>query len=135
MRGIIAATLACCALAGCSADDAGGVRSADAWAVATADPLGPPVSCIEKSRITGTAVRDDRTVDFQIDGGGLVRNRLPNACPGLMRSRFVYRTSLERLCSTDAITLVQADGRAGDTCGLGVFQPIAVPPRHGALRQ
>ena len=132
MRASFAALVAL-AITACAGEDQGGVRSADAWAVATADPLGPPVSCVEKGRIRGTAVRDDRTVDFQMDDGQLMRNRLPNSCPGLVRSRFVYRTALERLCSTDAITLVQADGRAGDSCGLGVFQPIAIPARQGAL--
>ena len=134
MRLLIAAAASACALVGCTDNDAGGVRSADAWAVATADPLGPPVSCIEKGSIQGTAVRDDRTIDFQLESGQLVRNRLPNACPGLVRSRFVYRTALERLCSTDVITLVQPDGRAGGSCGLGVFQPIAIPPRQAAIR-
>jgi hypothetical protein len=131
MRTIIAAAFVL-GLAGCMDEDRGGVRSADTWAVATANPLGPPTSCVEKGRIRGTAVRDDRTIDFQMDDGQLLRNRLTNACAGLIRSpRFVYRTGLERVCSTDIITLVDAQGRPSGSCGLGQFQPIAIPAQTG----
>jgi hypothetical protein len=118
-------------LSACASNDDPGA-AADAWAVAAANPVGPPISCIEKPRIRGTAILDARTIDFSLDDGAVLRNRLPNACPRLVRDgRFVYRTALERVCSTDLITLVQSDGRAGDSCGLGLFQPIVVPPRQG----
>ena len=121
------------ALAGCTEDD-GVVRSADAWAVATANPVAPPVSCIEQASIRGTAVRDDRTIDFSLDDGRLMRNRLPQVCQGLSTGRFIHRSSTERLCSTDTITLVRADGSARASCGLGSFQQITIPPRGAARR-
>ena len=120
--------VAVAALAGCAGDD-GTVRSTDAWALATANPVAPPVSCVEKARIAGTAVRDDRTIDFSLDDGRLMRNRLPQVCQGLHGSRFIQRSATNRLCSTDTITLVRADGSARASCGLGSFQQIAVPPR------
>ncbi len=122
------AALALAALAGCTGDG-GAVRSTDSWALATANPVAPPVSCIEKARIAGTAVRDDRTVDFSLDDGRLMRNRLPQVCQGLHGSRFIYRSSTDRLCSTDTITLVRGDGSARAGCGLGSFQQIAIPAR------
>ena len=120
--------VAVAALAGCAGDD-GTARSTDAWALATANPVAPPVSCVEKARIAGTAVRDDRTIDFSLDDGRLMRNRLPQICQGLHGSRFIQRSATDRLCSTDTITLVRADGSARASCGLGSFQQIAVPPR------
>ncbi len=133
MRTIIAAAACAAALAGCTEADSGSAHI-DAWALASATPVAPPVDCIEQSRIRGHAVRDDRTIDFSLDDGGLVRNRLPYSCAGLLRTtRFTFRTALPRLCSTDLITLVRSDGSAGGNCGLGLFQPIAIPPRQGAL--
>ena len=129
MRFPIAATaIALAGLVGCTGND-GAARSTDAWALATANPVAPPVSCVEKARIAGTAVRDDRTIDFSLDDGRLMRNRLPQVCQGLHGSRFIQRSATDRLCSTDTITLVRADGSARASCGLGSFQQITVPPR------
>lgn len=130
---VAAASIAVSALAGCTGDD-GAVRSTDSWALATANPVAPAVSCIEKSRIAGVAVRDDRTVDFSLDDGRLMRNRMPQVCQSLYGSRFIYRSSTDRLCSTDTITLVRSDGSARASCGLGSFQQIEVPPRAAARR-
>jgi hypothetical protein len=133
VRIIIAAILGL-ALAGCAQDSAEqGMSGANAWALAAANPLGPPVNCVEQGQIRGHSARDDRTIDFQMADGRLLRNRLPYACAGLMRTnRFTYRTALSRLCSVDIITLIEPDGSAGGSCGLGTFQPIALPPRQGA---
>ena len=125
---IASAAFALAALAGCTGND-GSVRSTDSWALATANPVAPPVRCIEKARIAGVAVRDDRTVDFSLDDGRLMRNRLPQDCESLYGTRFIYRSSTDRLCSTDTITLLRADGSARASSGLGSFQQIAVPPR------
>jgi hypothetical protein len=134
VRTIIAAAIAL-ALAACTDDRADRpLREANAWSLSTATPLGPPVSCIQQARVTGRTPRDDRTIDFQLDDGSVMRNRLPYSCPGLLRTtRFTYRTALDRLCSVDIITLVQPDGTPGPSCGLGLFQPVAVPPRQGPL--
>jgi len=134
VRIFIAAALAMAAAA-CTDDDADRpLREANAWSLSAASPLGPPVSCISRARIQGRSVRDDRTIDFQLDDGSIMRNRLPYACSGLLRTnRFTYRTALDRLCSVDIIMLVQPDGTAGPSCGLGQFQPVAVPQRQGAL--
>ena len=133
MRILIGAALGL-AIAGCT-DDSGGspLQEANAWALAAANPVGPPINCIQQARIRGRSARDDRTIDFQMEDGTVLRNRLPYACAGLMRSnRFTYRSSLDRLCSVDAITVIEPSGAAGGSCGLGVFQPVVLPPRQGA---
>jgi len=106
------------------------IGRADAWALSAASPSGPPVSCIDQSGIRGHAVRDARTVDFTMDDGTLLRNRLPFACPALLNGpRITYRTALPRLCSTDTLVLTTAGSDRSDVCGLGQFQPVVVPPQ------
>jgi hypothetical protein len=133
---VLAAAVLPLALAACTDSELEPAAAADSWAVATATVTGPPVSCIDRAEISGTRILDARTIDFAMSDGRTLRNRLPNLCPRLTRdNRFVYRTSLARICSTDLITLVQADGEAGQSCGLGLFQPIAAPPRLPPIRR
>ena len=101
-----------------------------------ADPYvasGDPVDCIPIGQTRSTSVRDDRTIDFQINGGRIYRNVLPNSCPGLgFEKRFSYVTSLSQLCSVDIITVLWNQGGAlqpGASCGLGKFQPMERPAR------
>ena len=111
------------------------IGRADAWALTAASPSGPPVSCVDQARIRGHAVRDARTIDFTMDDGSLLRNRLPFGCPALLSgARITYRTALPRLCSTDTIVLATPDSDRAAVCGLGQFQPIAVPPQPGSPR-
>lgn len=90
-------------------------------------PIGKPVDCIQLSAIRSTNVRDDRTIDFILNGNKVYRNTLPNSCPSLgFEKRFLYKTSLSQLCSVDIITvLYQTAGlQPGASCGLGKFQPM-----------
>lgn len=133
MKRFTAAFAALLACAGCASNER--ASDEDRWALAAANPVAPPVSCIPISRIDRTAARDNRTIDFITTDGRTLRNRLPNGCGGLHPGRaLMYRTSLDRLCSTDTITLLESDGAAGPSCGLGMFQEVAVPPRTGGVR-
>ena len=116
---------------GCAADLPGADRAGNDWALASANIVAPPIDCIERSRIRATLGRDDRTVDFTMDDGRTFRNRLGNQCPGLaFQSRFLFRTPLDRLCSTDDITLLDRAGRPGASCGLGRFQQVQIAERR-----
>jgi hypothetical protein len=90
---------------------------------------GKPVDCIQLRSIRTTQVRDDRTIDFIMNGNKVYRNILPNSCPTLgFEKRFSYRTSLSQLCSVDIITVLYNVGSSlqpGASCGLGPFQPMA----------
>ena len=69
-------------------------------------------------------VIDDRTIDFHLRDGSVIRNALPNSCPSLgFEKAFTYSTSLSQLCSTDIITVIHTGGgpRTGASCGLGKF--------------
>ena len=92
--------------------------------------MGDPLNCIALGHIRGSAGLDDRTIDFTLRDGRVMRNRLRNDCPGLaFEERFQYRASIDRLCSTDAITVVSSYGMRGPTCALGTFQPVEIPRR------
>lgn len=96
-------------------------------------PAGKPESCIPLNRIRETRVRDERTIDFYTHGGRVYRNRLPHSCPSLaFEEKFLYKTSLSQLCSTDIITVLLGSGSSmvrGAGCGLGQFQPVTGAPK------
>jgi len=90
-------------------------------------PAGRPVDCVQITSIRSTSVRDDRTIDFIMNGNKVYRNTLPNSCPSLgFEKRFLYKTSLSQLCSVDIITVLYEAGglQRGPSCGLGKFQPM-----------
>jgi hypothetical protein len=93
------------------------------------EALGPAVSCIQTSRIRTTTVHDDYTIDFELLGGDIYRNTLPNRCYSLgFEQRFAHSSTTGQLCSVDTITVLHATGDRGTTCGLGQFLPIRYNP-------
>lgn len=90
--------------------------------------LGEAESCISLTALRQTKVRDDRTIDFEMSGGKTYRNTLPNKCPRLgFEEGFSYSTSINRLCNTDIIYVLENFGgeiRRGTGCGLGKFVPV-----------
>jgi len=94
-------------------------------------PDGKPVDCVPLRSIQNTRVRDDRTIDFYMNGNKVYRNVLPQSCPQLgFEEKFSYKTSLSQLCSVDIITVLQSPPLSrGASCGLGKFQPISGAPR------
>jgi len=106
--------------------------SSGAKPVPPATPAGKPVDCVNLQDIRETRVRDDATIDFYLNGGKTYRNTLPFKCSGLgFQQSFSYKTSINRLCSLDTITVIQQGGgpMRGATCGLGKFQPVTGLPR------
>lgn len=94
---------------------------------------GEPRTCVELNQIRSTRVQDDRTIDFEMNNGSVLRNTLPNRCPGLGFERaFSYRTSINRLCNVDIVTVINQGGGSprGASCGLGLFQPVKPEARR-----
>lgn len=91
-------------------------------------PKGEAADCIPIRAIRSTNVRDDRSIDFVMNGRKIYRNTLPQSCPSLgFEKRFSYTTSLSQLCSVDIITVLWNTGpglQPGASCGLGKFQPM-----------
>lgn len=92
---------------------------------------GKPVNCIPLTAIRQTQVRNDRTIDFEMRDGRVMRNTLPHGCPQLgFEEKFSYSTSLSQLCSTDIITVLISPGTSrGASCGLGQFQEVTLPEK------
>jgi hypothetical protein len=96
-----------------------------------ATPAPAARSCVDLARISEARVITDRVIDFHMRDGSILKNNLPNACPGLgVEKAFTYSTSIQRLCSTDIITVIHTGGgpRTGASCGLGSFTPAAPAP-------
>jgi len=124
-----ATILAAAALTGCASAGLTGSQEADQWALVNARPVGEPENCITVNRIRDTNVRDERTIDFTLVNGDVMRSRLPHACPGLaFDERFAHRVMTGRLCAVDTITVLHSTGR-GASCGLGPFQKVEIPDR------
>jgi hypothetical protein len=104
---------------------------ADQRSLAEARAVGAPLDCLPLRTIRATRVRSDRVIDFEVLGGRVYRNSLPLSCPGLgFEERFTYRTSIDRLCSVDTITVLHGGGGPiGASCGLGPFQELAAERR------
>jgi hypothetical protein len=91
-------------------------------------------TCLELSRIREAKVVDDRTIDFILNSGQVMRSTLPNACPSLgVEKTFTYSTTISQLCAVDTITVINQSGgiRTGASCALGKFVPHAPPPAAG----
>jgi hypothetical protein len=117
------AVLAALTLTGCKEDAQSTPKPSKAPA---AKVVGEGVSCIPITQIRTS--HDDSTIDFEMGGGKVYRNTLPNSCPSLgFEEAFTYETSLSQLCSTDIIYVLQRYGsevRRGAGCGLGQFVPV-----------
>lgn len=104
--------------------------AAESDADAEADFDRHPQDCVTITNIKQTAIVDDSTILFYMRGGkkDTYRVSLPHACPNLAsENRFGYKTTMNRLCSSDLITVLEQYGaglRDGFTCRLGKFYPI-----------
>lgn len=120
---IAAALLVTAALTitGCT-DEAQSIAELRAPAVTV---TGEAVDCISTSRIAGTRVHDDYTIDFETTGGQVYRNTLPGRCPGLgFEERFVHEVHSGQLCQIDTVTVLYSNRGRGATCRLGPFVPV-----------
>jgi hypothetical protein len=86
---------------------------------------GAAVDCVQTSRIAGTRVHDDYTIDFEMTGGDVYRSTLPGRCPGLgFEERFAHEVHSGQLCQVDTVTVLYSNGGRGATCRLGQFVPV-----------
>ena len=109
---------------GAAACTAATERTADSHAPAVTI-AGEPEDCIQVSRIAGSRVHDDFTIDFETTGGLVYRNTLPGRCPGLgFEERFAYEVHSGQLCQVDTVTVLYSSRSRGATCRLGPFVPV-----------
>jgi hypothetical protein len=88
---------------------------------------GELLTCVPRAQISETKILDKSTILFYMLGGTAYLNELPEPCGPLgPRRTITYETSLEELCNTDVITVIDA-GAAVPTlgsCGLGKFEVL-----------
>src|SRR3546814_16054580 len=80
-------------------------------------PVGEAVDCIYRPSIQHTEVRNDRTIDFHMNGSKIYRNNLPNTCPSLgSEQTFTFNTSITPPLPQDTIPVPHtiASGLARD---------------------
>lgn len=115
--------LAGCAPAGDRPDEAGGANDVPPVTV-----LGEAQSCINRINIRETVVRSDKVIDFEMRGGDVYRNTLPNRCPSLDLQRAItYNTEINQFCQTEIVYVLENfAGRfqRGAGCALGPFVPV-----------
>lgn len=80
--------------------------------------------CIPLSQIDRTEVVDSRTILVRMVGGQQDRKiTLVNRCPGLRFNGFAHETSINRLCKTDPLRVIETNG-VGATCVIEAITPI-----------
>ncbi len=84
--------------------------------------------CVSSRPIRKTDVLDDQNILFYMRGTAIYLNHLPKPCRRLAKDgRFIYRTTVARLCRSDLITVLTDSGfglSSGPTCKLGTFYAI-----------
>jgi len=84
--------------------------------------------CVSSRPIRKTEVLDDQNILFYMRGTDIYLNHLPKPCKRLSESgRFLYRTTVARLCSADIINVLSDTGLGvtqGRACKLGNFYAI-----------
>ncbi len=92
------------------------------------DPPAEHPRCVQLQRIDRTEAVGDRDILFLMKDRTIYRNRLPHACAGLARREpFMYRVSLNQLCDTDVITMLQEWSfgfTPTESCPLGPFDLV-----------
>ena len=116
------------ALAGCAPVE-GSTRPDPTVVEPAVKVLGEAEQCILRSQIRNTRVRSDQVIDFEMRGSKIYRSTLPNRCPRLgFEEAFTYNTSINQLCNTEVIFVLETVGppppRRGAGCGLGMFVPV-----------
>jgi hypothetical protein len=90
--------------------------------------LGEGQRCIMRDQVRATVVRNDRVIDFEMNGSKVYRSTMDQRCPGLSFDRAItYETSINQLCTNQIVYALQNIGgvpQRGAGCTLGEFVPV-----------
>ncbi len=90
--------------------------------------VGEPINCIRPHNISSTNVIDNKTIEFRLYGGKILRNDLGRQCPGLSKGDPIsYTLRGSRLCNVDQFSVLRTTAGRIETrarCGFGKFQEI-----------
>lgn len=80
-------------------------------AQAAGENIGDTQQCIQLSRIDNSPAIDSRTILIEMEGsGGYKRIDLASSCPGLVFNGFSISTSIDKLCTSDTLTVPDNGG-------------------------
>ncbi len=80
--------------------------------------------CIPLTQIDRTEVIDSRTILVRMKGGQEDRKiTLINSCPGIRFNGFAHETSINRLCRSDTLRVIERQG-VGAVCAIEAITPI-----------
>jgi hypothetical protein len=84
---------------------------AAAAARAEGENVGDTQQCINLMQIDSTPVIDTKTILVEMKGKGFKRIDLVNNCTGLKFNGFSYSTSINRLCTSDPLKVIDPVGQ------------------------
>lgn len=92
---------------------------------------GRPVDCVEKSRLDGPQIIDEKTLIYRESGRRVWRNDLIGRCPGLSpMDTLIVDIYGSQLCRNDHFRALEPGMRIpGPYCRLGPFTPYDKPPK------
>jgi hypothetical protein len=92
---------------------------------------GTPQDCLNRSRVSGPQIINDRTILYRESGRRVWRNDLPDSCPGLRPyDTMVIDVYGSQYCRNDHFRSYSAGGSIpGAICRLGSFTPYDKPAK------
>ena len=94
--------------------------------LANYEKTGESVACLSLPSVRDTDPLDDQAIMFEVYGGEVYLNELNGVCAGLGRNkRFSYKTTQNRVCSGDIITVSDPVGNPIGSCSLGEFEALS----------
>lgn len=89
------------------------------------EKTGESVSCLSLPSVKDTDPLDDQAIMFEVRGGDVYLNELRGVCAGLgLNKRFSYKTTQNRICRGDIITVSDPVGNSIGSCSLGEFEAL-----------
>ena len=90
------------------------------------EKTGADETCLNLSHVRDSDPLDDHAIMFELRGGDMYLNELDGRCTGLERERrFSYKTSQNKICKGDIITVTDNFGNFRGSCSLGAFEKIS----------
>ena len=105
--------------------------TADSTALLAGRAAGPPVDCVDQSRVQGPQIVDNQTIVYRQSGHRWWVNSLTETCPSLQPERIlIVEVQGGRMCRDDLFrTLSRNSSIPGPICRLGRFVPWDKPAR------
>ena len=112
----------------CAATTAGQADNgqAEAASLAGLEKTGETTNCLPLQSIRDTDIISDTAIIYTVTGGQKYINELNGSCTRLAREgRFSYKTTQNRACSGDILSVTDEFGTFLGSCSLGDFERLS----------